>query len=471
MANINALSQASIPVYNVQVPAEGPLHIPLLLNFTANPSYFIDGKPVIDSGNFSMIQTIWIDAINATANVIVVISGINQTIIAKPGTQGYYPVLVPNPFHITISCASVSSPGALVTVSLINVPIAFGQWPNGSTGPAGPAGPAGPTGPPGPVTSVGLASTDLTVSGSPITSSGNITANLATTAVTPGTYGDATHVAQFTVDSKGRLTAAGNVTITAGTVSSVGLTSTSGDLTVTGSPITSSGNINADLSASGVAAATYGDATHVAQITVDSKGRLTSASNVGISAGGGGLTFLGVRTASSSSELDFTSLITSLYDDYLLVITDLQVSVAGAPISIQYSTNNGVSYDTANNYGWSVTDIGGIGGTGTGANGNTPWGSMIIFADSSGTGQPSSAGPGMRAAIWLTALNQATEKLVYGDGIARYNGTGFIYRFECGMLWNQTSVVNAVRLIPSNGGAINGNFPSGAARLYGLQKS
>lgn len=38
---------------------------------------------------------------------------------------------------------------------------------------------------------------------------------LASTGVTPGTYGDATHVGQFTVDAKGRLTFAQNVAISA----------------------------------------------------------------------------------------------------------------------------------------------------------------------------------------------------------------------------------------------------------------
>lgn len=44
---------------------------------------------------------------------------------------------------------------------------------------------------------------------------GSQVATLANTGVTPGTYGDATHVFQGTIDSKGRVTAAANVSISA----------------------------------------------------------------------------------------------------------------------------------------------------------------------------------------------------------------------------------------------------------------
>lgn len=53
--------------------------------------------------------------------------------------------------------------------------------------------------PTGTVSSVGLISSDLTVSGSPITTSGSITANLTTTGVSAGTYD------WVTVDTKGRI--------------------------------------------------------------------------------------------------------------------------------------------------------------------------------------------------------------------------------------------------------------------------
>lgn len=65
----------------------------------------------------------------------------------------------------------------------------------------------------GTVTSVGIVSTDFSVSGSPVTTSGNITLNLNTTAASAGSYGDATHVGAFTLDTKGRITAASSVAI------------------------------------------------------------------------------------------------------------------------------------------------------------------------------------------------------------------------------------------------------------------
>jgi hypothetical protein len=90
------------------------------------------------------------------------------------------------------------------------------------------------------VTSVGVASasaTRLTVSGSPIVSSGTITMDLATTGVTSGTYTYPT----LSVDNYGRILSIANAA-SVGTVTSVGVTPGFG-IQVTGSPVTTSGNI------------------------------------------------------------------------------------------------------------------------------------------------------------------------------------------------------------------------------------
>ena len=89
----------------------------------------------------------------------------------------------------------------------------------------------------GGVSSVGLSSSTLTVTNTPIISAGNIVVNLPVTGITAATYTNPT----VTVDTYGRVTNIANNTVS-GTVTSVGITPGTGIL-VTNSPITSAGNI------------------------------------------------------------------------------------------------------------------------------------------------------------------------------------------------------------------------------------
>ena len=91
----------------------------------------------------------------------------------------------------------------------------------------------------GTVTSIGVSApaSRLTVSGSPIVSSGTIALDLATSGVVAGAYAQA----NVTVDAYGRITTIANGTA-GGTVTSLGLNPSTG-ISVSGGPITTAGNI------------------------------------------------------------------------------------------------------------------------------------------------------------------------------------------------------------------------------------
>lgn len=113
-----------------------------------------------------------------------------------------------------------------------------------------------------------------------------ISIDLDDTAVTPGSYGNNTSIATFTVDQQGRLTSANTAAIAtilniAGDSGTDGVSLISDTLTVAGgtgltSTVTNN-TITIDLDNTNVTSGTYGSATATTTFVVDQQGRITSA--------------------------------------------------------------------------------------------------------------------------------------------------------------------------------------------------
>jgi hypothetical protein len=180
----------------------------------------------------------------------------------------------------------------------------------------------------------------------------NVTADgtLSITGVTAGTYGSSTQVGIVTVDAKGRITSASNVDIAFGaaTVDKANRLTTPRNIAITGDltwdvNFDGSQNVTATgtLANSGVVAGTYGSTTQVGVVTVDAKGRVTAASNVGIN-------FSAATVAQADAVKTISSTATTLYPTF--VDSD---NATGGYESVY--TDAGITYNALTN----VLNIGG----------------------------------------------------------------------------------------------------------------
>ena len=206
----------------------------------------------------------------------------------------------------------------------------------------------------GTVTSVAVTSDgDVTSSGGPITASGTFTLGLSSTSVTAGSYGAAGSVGTFTVDAKGRLTAAANtaIAITAGQVS--GLGSAAFESTTYFAPATTGTLILAGNGSGGFSSVTVGSGLTYNAGTLESTaggGSVTSVAltaGTGISISGGPITTSGVIEVTNTAPDQVVALtqggtttITGTYPNFTISSAD---QYTGTVTSVSLTAGTGIS--------------------------------------------------------------------------------------------------------------------------------
>ena len=137
-----------------------------------------------------------------------------------------------------------------------------------------------------PATLPALSGVNLTALNASNLGSGTVPdAQLSNTITAAGPVGDAAHTPVLTYDAKGRLTTVTNtaIAIAAGAVSGLAAVATSGSASDLGSGTLPDARLSNTIAAAGP----IGDGTHVAAITFDAHGRLTTVSSVAITAATG----------------------------------------------------------------------------------------------------------------------------------------------------------------------------------------
>jgi hypothetical protein len=170
-------------------------------------------------------------------------------------------------------------------------------------------------------------------------------------------------------------------------------------------------------------------------------------------ASSGNLVLIQKQTASASAEIDFTSGITG-YDIYYLSFYDIVCSAVTADLFLQFSVDGGATYETTNYL----------------ENGCAAYNSSINSFQNIVTGYQigwslNSSGNPLRGNAKLYSLNDgANSKGIIYEVVNQSNAlTGNVSR-NVGGLFENASVVNALRFIPASGTITTGTF-----KLYGVQ--
>jgi len=174
--------------------------------------------------------------------------------------------------------------------------------------------------------------------------------------------------------------------------------------------------------------------------------------------GGGGFVLVEQHTAAASASLDFTTCISSTYDEYEVDLVNLQPVTDNVNILIRMSTDGGMTYDSGANY--SVERHGFLIASDTSSGGT---GQTSIQINNSGVSN--SANWSQNGHFRLYNPGGSIFKQIVGDWGGLITSTSQRTFFMYHGTYESTTAVNAFQVLYSSG-----NIAIGTVRCYGLAK-
>jgi hypothetical protein len=176
----------------------------------------------------------------------------------------------------------------------------------------------------------------------------------------------------------------------------------------------------------------------------------------GPAGGAGSYVLVEQHTASTSATLDFTTCITSTYDDYQLRFLNILPATNAAGVLMRFSVDGGATYDAGSNYTYVNRNFF------SGGSNDDSGAAQSAFSLG---GSISNTGYGFSATLNISnPLGGTSSTAMYGQNLNKNTGVGLIGNVNFD-IYVPTTAVNAFRVLASSG-----NITSGTVRCYGIAK-
>jgi len=216
--------------------------------------------------------------------------------------------------------------------------------------------------------------------------------------------------------------------------------------------MTTNSSINAPKITAGGAVTFSGANSFTGTITGATSVTFPTSGTLATTAGSGALTWLASRTASNSATIDFASLLSSTYDNYLVTIENLLPASNAVTFQLQVGTGAGPTYQATN---YSANAI--CYSPGTYSSGTT---ALDLTVTSRTSNTASRVGSGC---IYIFDVNGANDKTVVSS-VGVWDSTLAADNFSyLGGRWQSSTVITSLRFLMSSG-----NISTGIFKLYGI---